>query len=101
MRFMDWTDNPALDQFDNLMIVFACVNLDAHLRGDFRFGCCFANATRFPNVMGKRLLAIDVLAVMECKHRCKSMRMFAGADYNSIKFTSALKYFSKILFLPC
>src|SRR4029079_11598970 len=100
MCFVDWTNNVALHQFDDLVIVFARVNLDTHLGRHVRFGCRLTNAARFPNVMSKRFLAINMLAVMECQHSRESMRVFAGAHHYRIKFPGALKYFSKILLLP-
>jgi len=47
------------------MVVFCGMNLNAHLRRDFRLGRGLANTPRLPDVMGERLLAINMFAMLE------------------------------------
>src|SRR3954447_2973044 len=61
VSFLDGPDEPALNEFYHAAIVICSVNLNAHLGGDFRLRCGFADLTRFPDIVGERLLAIDVL----------------------------------------
>src|SRR6185436_5726393 len=100
MRFVDRPDNAALDKLDYLAVVLCGVDLDTHLGCDLGFRCGFANAPSLPDIVGERLLAIDVFAVLESEHSGESVRVFAGANYYGIKISGMIKKFPEIRLFP-
>jgi hypothetical protein len=96
MRFGHGANRAALDDLDDAAVIVVSVNLDTHLGGDFGFGGDFANAAGFPDVVRERLLAIDVLFVLQGEHRRESVRVLAGADDNRVEVFGVIEDFAEV-----
>ena len=86
----------ALDQFHDAAIVVAGVHLDAHLRRNLGLGGFFANLAGFPDVVGQRFLAVDVLARREREQGGVGVRVLAGADHDGIECGRLVEEFAKV-----
>ena len=75
----------ALDQLDDAAIVLARVDLDAHLRRDLGLRRRLADLARLPDVVRQRLLAVDVLAVLEGEQGGEGVGVLAGADHDGVE----------------
>jgi hypothetical protein len=89
--FAHRSDHPALNQLNDLAIILSGMDLNAHLGGDLGMGRRFANASRFPDVVGERLFTINMLAMFEGEHRGKSVRVLAGAHDDCVKFPGMIE----------
>src|SRR4051812_8067522 len=96
MRLANRANSAALDEFDDLPVIFGGMDLNAHLRSDFDFGSSFADATGFPDVVRKGFLAIDMFAVLQREHGGEGVGMFAGADDDGIEIARLLKDFAEV-----
>ena len=61
------------------------VNLDAHLSYDFMLGGSQSKLSGLVNVMRERLLAVDVFAHLDGRHRCWGMRVIWRRHVNRVE----------------
>ena len=71
--------------------------LRSHLRGDLRVAGRHANDARLLNVVGQRLLTVDVLPQLKGRQSGKGVSMFRGADDHRIKLLLVVKQFAEII----
>ena len=75
MRFAHRADDAGPDHFAQAAGFFGGLALVAHLRGDFVLARRLGELARFPNRMGQRLLAIDMFAQLDRRHRGEGVQM--------------------------
>ena len=85
VAFPHGANGVALHQFDDAAIVVGSVNLRAHLCGYLRLDSRFRHHARFPNRVGQRLLAVDVFAEPQRRHRRQGMRVLRRADNDRVE----------------
>ena len=101
MRFGDCADGTGLDQFHDAAVVVAGVNLNAHLCGDARVVCRFADDPRFVHAVSQRLLAVDVLPELKGRQRGEGVRVLAGADDDGVEVARMIIQFAEVDELAC
>ena len=84
VNFAHGTNRAALDE------------LVAHLRGEFQLRCGFANQPRFRDVIGERLLAIDMLPGLQRQHRRKHVRVLTGADDDGVELLRVVEHLPEV-----
>src|SRR5260370_37528890 len=69
-----------------------------HLRREVRmFRRGLPDELGLPNVVGERLLAVDVLAVDQRQIRGKGVRMLGGGDYDRVEVVRVIEDATKIV----
>ena len=76
----DRADGAGLHELDDAAVVVAGVDLRAHLRDDAGLRGGLADDARLLDVVGERLLAVDVLLQLERGQRGEGVRVLGGAD---------------------
>jgi hypothetical protein len=100
VRLGHGADRPALDKLDHAAVVLGRVDLDAHLRDDAGLRRGLAYQPRLVDVMGERLLAVDVLARLEREQRGERVGVFAGADDHGVKRLRSVEELPEVDFAP-
>ena len=85
MTLADRADGAALDQLDDAAVIVRGMNLRAHLRGDFGLDRRFGDEARFPDGVGERLFAVNVLARPKRRHGRESVRVLCRADHDGVE----------------
>ena len=67
-----------------------------HLRRDLCLGRRFTNDSSFPDTVGERLFAVDMLAKLKGRQSCECVGMFAGADNDGIELIRVVKHLAKV-----
>ena len=101
MRLAHLTNDTSLDQFHHPVIILGGMNLDTHLMGAIGFGRRLADLAGFPDVVRERLLAINMLVMLEGQHGRQRMRVLARGNHAGIEFLFNIKKLSEVRNLLC
>jgi hypothetical protein len=97
VNFVNRTDDPGREDFLDRPTGGRGVTLIAHLRRQLRvLGGGLADQSRFPDVVGEWLLAVDVLAVRQCEVGGERVRMLRCRDDHSIEVLGVVEHFSEV-----
>ena len=83
--FFDFPDGSGLHEHDGGAVLGGAVNLDAHLGDEFLFAGDFGEAAAFVEVVGERLLPIDVHAALEGRHADGGVHVVGRGDVDRLK----------------
>ena len=85
VRFADLADDPALNELHRRAVLRVGVDLRAHLRDERRMGRGDgAELTGFVDIVRQRFLAVDMLAVVEGRHRRRGVGVVGGGDMDGV-----------------
>jgi len=87
----DLAEEAGLHDLDDAAIVVAGVDLRAHLRDDAGLRGGLADDARLLDVVGERLLAVDVLLQLERGQRGKGVRVLGGADEHGVELAGMIE----------
>ncbi len=100
MRFADWPNRTVPDQFAQTPRLFGRLALVAHLRGHLRCACRLGDLAGLPYQVGQRLLAVDVLAHLQCHDRREGVDMVRSGDDDGVnRVTHLVKHLAEVLVL--
>jgi hypothetical protein len=96
VNLLHLADDTGLDQLDDAAVVLGGVDLDAHLGRHLRLRRLLADLARLEDVVGERLLAVDVLAVLQGQHGRRRVRVLAGADDHGVEGGGMVKELAEV-----
>src|SRR6266446_6901879 len=96
VNFADRPNGTGLDAFDHAPAVPVSVRLGTHLSSDLCLVSFASQEASFPNGMGKRLFAIDMLFQFECGQNGKSVSMVWGAHHHGVDVLAVVVQFAEI-----
>ncbi len=90
------TNRAALNQLLDPPVIVGRVPLIAHLRRELELRGRLTNEPRFRDVVGERLLAVDVLARLEGEEGREDVRVLAGAHDDRVEVAGAIEHLPEV-----
>ena len=89
-------DGAGLDQLDDAAVVVVGVDLGAHLGGDLGLGGGLADDPGLADVVGQRLLAVDVLAELQGRQGGEGVGVLGGADDDGVEVVGVVEDLAEV-----
>jgi hypothetical protein len=96
MNGRNGTDGVGLDEFDDAAVIGTGVDLRAHLGRDFGFGSSLGDEPGFPDVVGERFFAVDMLPELKRWESSKGVGVLGAANDDGVDVAGVIVEFSEI-----
>ena len=93
-------DRPGLDQFHHPPVVLGRMDLCSHLGSDAGFGGGLGDDPRFPDAMGQRFFAENVLAELDGGHHGKRVRVLRRGHDHGVDVVAGVVELTEIHVFP-